>query len=141
MNKNMKTHTKTNGQSLAELALILPLLLLVVMGVFDLGRGVYYYSTIHNAAREGARFGAVDHCNTTGIKNAVLDKANVLSDDLIVGDPVKFYEDSQPVRIVVSVEYRFYPVTPLIGDLLGESGKILLESRARQLIEMPVACP
>ena len=60
---------KSSGQSLLEFAIILPILLLLVMGVFDLGGGIYYYSAIQNAAREGARYGAVNHCDAAGIKN------------------------------------------------------------------------
>ena len=138
MNKNKKA----NGQSLAEFALILPLFLLVVMGIFDLGRGVFIYSTIHNAAREGARYGAVDHCDTAGIKDVVQERAVGLKDGLLVGDPVKYFNaDGRPERIVVTVSYDFQTVTPLVGKFLGDQGKITLESQARQLIELPATCP
>jgi hypothetical protein len=43
------------GQDLAEFALILPLLMLIVFGVLDLGRAFFSAITIANAAREGAR--------------------------------------------------------------------------------------
>jgi len=48
------------GQSLVELALVLPLLILLLMGIADLGRAFYSYIEITNAAREGARY-AVRH--------------------------------------------------------------------------------
>ena len=54
----MKT-LRTRGQSLVEIAILLPLLLLIFMLMLDLGRAVYYYSVIHNAAREGARYGVI----------------------------------------------------------------------------------
>jgi Flp pilus assembly protein TadG len=43
------------GQSMLEFALILPLMVLIVIGVFDLGRAFFAYIAISNAAREGAR--------------------------------------------------------------------------------------
>jgi hypothetical protein len=43
------------GQSLVEFALILPLMVLIVIGIFDLGRAFFAYIAISNAAREGAR--------------------------------------------------------------------------------------
>jgi Flp pilus assembly protein TadG len=46
------------GQSLVEFALVLPILLLILLGVVDLGRVYYAYVTLTNASREGARFGA-----------------------------------------------------------------------------------
>jgi Flp pilus assembly protein TadG len=44
------------GQDLAEFAIVLPLLFLVVFGVLDLGRVFHAAITITNAAREGARY-------------------------------------------------------------------------------------
>ena len=43
------------GQAIVELALTLPLLLLVVLGVFDFGLMFQRYEIVTNAAREGAR--------------------------------------------------------------------------------------
>ena len=138
----MMKNTKNSGQSLVEFAITLPLLLLVVMGVFDLGRGIYYFSAIHNAAREGARYGAVNHCDTEGIKNAAKLMIVGMGNDVEVNDPVKHYTpQGNPDRIVVTVEYPFRTVTPLVGVFLGESGQIVLTSQARQLIENGGVCP
>lgn len=49
------------GQSMVEFALILPLIVLVIAGIFDLGRAFFSSITITNAAREGARTGTVNH--------------------------------------------------------------------------------
>lgn len=48
------------GQSLVEVALTVPLLLLVAIGLADFGRGYYYSISITNAAREAAAFAARD---------------------------------------------------------------------------------
>ena len=47
------------GQSLVEFALILPIFLLMLFGLLDIGRLVYMNSTLSQAAREGARLAAV----------------------------------------------------------------------------------
>jgi Flp pilus assembly protein TadG len=47
------------GQSLVEFALVLPIVLLLFMGLFDLGRVVYAQYTINQDSREGARRGQV----------------------------------------------------------------------------------
>ena len=135
----MRKDIKNNGQSLAELAISLPLLLLVVMGIFDLGRGIFYYSTIHNAAREGARYGAVDHCDTAGIQSVVETHAYSLLEGLTVDDTIMYF-DAKPERIVVTVTYTFEAITPLIGRFFDD-GSIELVSQSRQLIELPGACP
>jgi len=48
------------GQSLVETALILPIFILLLVVMFDLGRLVFTLSTVGNAAREGARVAAVN---------------------------------------------------------------------------------
>lgn len=48
------TRARTRGQSLVELALILPVLLLLFASALDLGRLFYSQITISNAAKEGA---------------------------------------------------------------------------------------
>lgn len=46
------------GQSVTEMALVLPIMLFLVYGVFELGRVVFIFSALNNATREAARFGA-----------------------------------------------------------------------------------
>ena len=51
---------RTRGQALVEFALVVPVFILLLVGLFDLGRAVYTFNTISNAAREGVRLGIVD---------------------------------------------------------------------------------
>ena len=51
---------RSRGQSLVEFALVLPIFLLMLFGLVDLGRYVYLNSTVSQAAREGARLAAVE---------------------------------------------------------------------------------
>jgi hypothetical protein len=48
------------GQSLVEFAVVLPIFLLVVFGLVDVGRLVYTNATLSQAAREGARLAAAE---------------------------------------------------------------------------------
>ena len=43
------------SQALIEFSLVSPVLLLLLFGIVDLGRGIFYYDTLNHAAREGAR--------------------------------------------------------------------------------------
>ena len=52
------------GQAIVELALTLPLLLLVVLGVFDFGLMFERFEVVTNAAREGARLGVLPDYTT-----------------------------------------------------------------------------
>ena len=58
MKKSIKSGRK--GQDLVEFAIVIPLLLLVVFGIFDLGRLFHAGITITSSAREGARFGTLN---------------------------------------------------------------------------------
>jgi Flp pilus assembly protein TadG len=49
------THRGQRSQALIEFALVSPVLLLLLFGVIDIGRAIFYYDTLNHAAREGAR--------------------------------------------------------------------------------------
>lgn len=58
----MKITTSTRsvkGQTMVELALVLPLFVMVFFGIIIFGIGVFYQQQIANAAREGARYAIV----------------------------------------------------------------------------------
>ena len=46
---------RQRSQALIEFALISPVVLLLIFGIIDIGRAVFYYDTLNHAAREGAR--------------------------------------------------------------------------------------
>lgn len=55
------------GQALVEFALVLPVLILFLVGIFDFGRAVYAFNTVNNAAREAVRLAIVDqNCDAVG---------------------------------------------------------------------------
>lgn len=47
------------GAVLVEAALMLPIMFLIVFGIFEFGRALYISNTLNHAAREGARLAAV----------------------------------------------------------------------------------
>jgi hypothetical protein len=51
------TQPKGKGQSVVELAVMLPILLIIVVGLVELGSVLFTQMTVTNAAREGTRFG------------------------------------------------------------------------------------
>jgi hypothetical protein len=68
------THKNTrrrSGQALAEMAVMVPFLVIAMMGFLDLGRALYYQISLTNAVREAARYAASPYyrglavsCNT-----------------------------------------------------------------------------
>jgi len=53
------TRRRRRGQGLVEFALILPLLLLFLLGVIEVGRMLAIYSSVSSASRQAARYGSV----------------------------------------------------------------------------------
>ncbi len=56
------------GQALAEVAVMVPFLVIGMMGFLDLGRAFYYQISLTNAVREAARYGAQNQY--TGVDTA-----------------------------------------------------------------------
>ena len=50
-----KLFHRHSGQSMVEFAILAPIFFLLLLGTIDLGRAIYIYNTISDAAREGAR--------------------------------------------------------------------------------------
>ena len=53
-------HAAASGQTLVEFALVLVVFLLMTLGLLDGLRVIFYYSQVQEAARTGARWGAVE---------------------------------------------------------------------------------
>ena len=53
------------GNALVEFALTLPLLVLIVVGIFDFGFAFQQYEVVTNAAREGARMAVLPGYTTS----------------------------------------------------------------------------
>ena len=126
--KQQRSHRR--GQSLVEFALILPVFVLVLVGLFDLGRAVYAYSTINNAAREAGRLAIVDqtvtHIKALAVQRSValgLTPASISVDFRDPSTPNSANSCSTPITMGciadVQVNYIFGASTPLIGQLVG----------------------
>jgi Flp pilus assembly protein TadG len=98
------------GQSLVEFAIVLPLFLFIIMVILDLGRAVYYYSAIHNAVREGARYGVTDP-STVNIMNA--------TQRLVTGLDVTPVVTITSDEIQVSIDYPYHAITPVLFLITG----------------------
>jgi Flp pilus assembly protein TadG len=65
------------GQTLVEFAMVLPIVLAIMLGLFDLGRAVYSSNTLAQAARTGSRMAMVNQ-NETNVRNAAIGAAATL---------------------------------------------------------------
>lgn len=101
-----------------ELALILPVLLLIVLGSLDMGRILHSYLVLTSATREGARMGVVGASDNT-IRTGVKDIAYTLQ--LQDGDiSITPGQGSRPrgTPLKVQAAHRVQLVTPFINNIL-----------------------
>jgi hypothetical protein len=57
----MKKKGKERGAVAVEMAIVLPLLLLILLGIIEFGRALNVQVSLTQAAREGARYAAIHH--------------------------------------------------------------------------------
>lgn len=116
---------KEIGQELIEYAITLPIFLIIVLGIFDLGRAVFFYSAMQNAAREGARFGVVNPRDTVNVINRVKERSlGLVADD--IGVSVAWTCE----LVTVDVEFEFNPITPFVGGLFPPDGDANISTRS-----------
>jgi Flp pilus assembly protein TadG len=60
---------ETRGAEIAEAAAVLPLMFMMLLGIFWFGQAFSTYGAITRAAQEGARAGAVPYCATCSTQN------------------------------------------------------------------------
>lgn len=122
----MNACRRPSGQSLVEYALIVPIFLLIMLMIIDLGQLAFFYSSMQNAAREGARYGIIPHetggtlwLDLAGAQAIVIDRGIGLN--LAPGNvqviTLNVDADEQVEKVRVIVTYAFNPISPIIGPL------------------------
>jgi hypothetical protein len=144
------------AQSLVELAISFPLILLLMLGTLDFGMATYSYLIVRDAAQEGALYGSINPNNKSEIENRVRFMAP-LDDEGISFAPVKLdNKDEIKIKIetsgrncqgltggrvnTISVHVSYdYPLIIPFAELVNGSNTVLLESTATNVIIQP-AC-
>jgi Flp pilus assembly protein TadG len=131
----MKCLRKEKGQSMLELALVLPLLIIILAGVLDLGRLYYAYVAVTDAAAEGASYAAI-HPEQSD-RDEVFRRAQEASRGLVQIDPDMVEVDCPTLAsgapITVTVSYSFTVATPLINAIVPD-GVLMLRAVANEAI-------
>jgi Flp pilus assembly protein TadG len=147
-----RSRTKTRGQSLVEFALVFPIAILLLIAVFDIGRAVFAYNGLTNAAREGARLAAVNQ-DPALIKQRVQEMTfGTGVTNLASPNFVRFHEEtpdlttptSNPVCTtmvvgcvaIVLAQSDWRAITPVIGQIMGP-----ITFTARSEVPVEFVCP
>lgn len=118
-----------SGQALAEIAIALPLLLLMLIGIWEFARAYQIQQVVVNAAREGARTVVLPDAGAD-IDSATVIVNNYLSAGRVNGATVSITADGpsgtettgESMTVTVSVPYSFNLIGPVIRLATGNNG-------------------
>jgi Flp pilus assembly protein TadG len=108
--------SRERGAAAVEMALVLPVLLLIIFGIVDFGRMLNAQITITQAAREGARVAAVG-----GAQTAVNARVQLATPGMTVTSPITTACTGVNSPTGVTVSHTFSYVTPF-GALMRMFG-------------------
>lgn len=155
MSKNhFKRTNHEKGQSLVEVAVSLPVILLILLGTFDFGMALFSYSILRDAAQEGALYASFNPGNKVQIENRA---RNILprQEGEVFSSPVDL-RNTETVTVEIKVRgracqgvtkgvanyvevrvsYNYPIIMPFTGDIVG-SDTIRLTGSASNVILQP----
>lgn len=128
----LPAHRSQRGLTSVELAIVLPVLLMIVFGMIEFGYAMWNYNTISYAVREGVRYAAVNSTDVnvvTNTKNTVISNGTGLS--LVASDiTISWSPDQTPGSLVTVTATKNY--TSFTGYMSGyamKSAAVLVVSR------------
>jgi Flp pilus assembly protein TadG len=153
LRRNRSGSRRTRGQSLVELALILPVFLVLIAAALDLGRIFYGQITVANAAREGAMEaatsvpvswtdGAPCDVDSNRVMCRVLNEAKGSFVAVTTAD-VDLTCDPDPCargidnKVTVSVDGHFTLITPLMAVFTGGQNVTFTSTATSQIATPP----
>lgn len=87
MTKTQKTSCPRRGAVMVEMALVLPLFVMLVLGIIEFGRAMMIANLVTNAAREGARMAVLDGSSNSEVTNTIQTfLKSAVSNSLTAGD-------------------------------------------------------
>lgn len=145
---NIRYGKKESGQTLVELALVLPFLLILIFGAIEFGRVFHASHVITSAAREGARAGAVGKSDTI-IGDRIEDSVNTLVNEANVllknsteyntnpDENHVFYNitrDNTNGIVTVKVKGAVYIIVPIVSSFISPN-PMIIRSESEMRIE------
>ena len=127
-NKQNPEIIKLSGQSLIEMALLLPLMLVLIVGALEFGRAYLTKIVVTNAAREAAYYLSLNPSDYSGgsAPNTVLaaqsEASNSGISDISVTITPTSYVGEQSFSITVATELRDFWMLNLINNTFGITG-------------------
>ena len=133
-----------SGQSLAELVLIFPVLLILVFGIIEVGLAFQTHQAVTNVAREGARVSTLTDASDKAVRETVVDRLRASGLDPDQAEIVLACDGEEgglctgpdrsgrSSRVSVAYPYRFFMIGGLSRLISGDGedfGVVALSAR------------
>jgi Flp pilus assembly protein TadG len=134
---------RARGAELVELALILPILLIIIAGIVDLGFMFQAFMVVNNAAREGARVRVLpgySNADATARVNSYVSASGLSGSATTSVAPITITNGgagaptSNGFRVTVQYPYTFTLLGPVMAA--GGIGSVMLTARSAMRSEM-----
>ncbi len=129
LRRKTRVATHEKGQAMVEMAMVLPILLLLLCGIIDFGWICYNNLSLSYCSREGARYGIV-HADDANAVAEIRDRVLETAPDALLGKITVTVTFSNPTSprlgdITVLVSSTVEGLTPVASTIFGEKGVTL----------------
>lgn len=100
------------GQSLVEFALVLPMLLLLLVGIFNFGQLFYSDIVINEAARDAARYASLS-VPSSEIAQVIAEDSQTLNQSALSYSISQPYPQSSGLPVTITIQYPVSIMLPL----------------------------
>lgn len=131
----MSIKSGQKGQSLVEVALVLPVLIILLFGIMEGGRLFGGYIELQSAARDAARYASIHSKDFTPAEAAAWGTANLpayINSRLVLLNPsnltFSLFKDASvaaDTKINLSLNYQMEMMTPFVGSILSNNTGIV----------------
>lgn len=153
----LNSQRRERGQSLVEIAISLPVIILILLGTIDFGMAIFSYAIIRDAAQEGALYGSFNPDNKAEIENRARyispqgeddifsSPVDLTNKDLIqveikaIGNSCQGTTGGEANSLRVRVRYYYPFLMPFIGSIVGSDTIPLTGSATNVILQPP--CP
>ena len=136
---SIRRKPRQRGAAMVEMAVVLPLLMLLVFGIMEAGWLFAQLTETRNAAREGARLAVVDFGTASEIALETCNRATLSSDGAVVSI-VRTGDVSDPInnpdaKVQVNIVNSYDSLTGFLDQFFGSS---TLDAEVTMRVERPL---
>lgn len=130
------------GAAMVEMAIVSIFLILLVLGIVDMGRVIFTSISIRDAVQEGASFAAytetADSSSITATVTNAVDSPDLSSATFALFCSAETRDLQDGTRVRIDMTYDVDLITPIVGNMLGGSITLTPSAEADRFYE---TCP